>query len=620
MDCLLLHVPKFSNVYAPLGEFMNITYMPMGMPALSNWLNRHGWQTEMIHLGVEWIVDPEHAAVAEICDMDVPMIGMPLYWHYQTFDVLDVAERIKARRPDVFLFLGGVTAGYYAKEILRGYPFVDAIIVGDGELAAVELAEAVHGRRELADVANLVHRDSEGGIVTNKRKIASDQVLMDALDFGDLSTLRHHEVYISSFGFPFAYPKQFSQERNDTTQKLGRRSFFPLFTGRGCAWECTFCGGNRNTLRELMGTAKLRFRDYKRVVDDVEIAVEQGYQTMALCFDPVPQHDDYYVEMFREIRRRKLAVDYYFECWGLPTRRFLREWVETFGLGNEDSYLALSPDAGNEEVRRRNKQPFYTDAQFFESMDDLQEFGITADIFFTIALPYETVETALDSQRMARRIRNEYTVQKRVMTWERPTRAGQPAIRPAGIVQHGNRPPQRPGLLQRPRRCRRRHLLRARLQDPRLLRRRTRSRLDQGFRGLHPVPEVHGILLPGRRPHEALGSGRRPPLVPFATAGDRRHGGARPRSARDLREVHLRTRHQGPGRRVSFDAAPLCLSPHAPRRCWSTTRCARASRCPASPSMPTCATASSATWPPPGSTWWTSACPPARSSGSKSRP
>ena len=426
MDCLLLHVPKFSSVYAPLGEFMNINYLPMGLPAIADRLNRQGWQTQIIHLGVEWIVDPQHAAVAEICDMDVPMIGMSLYWHYQTFDVLDVAERIKARRPEVHLFLGGITAGYYAADILERYPFVDSVVRGDGEIAAVELVEAVHGRREIDDVANLIHRDRDGRVVTNKRRVASDQRTIDELNFGDLSSLRNHKVYIDRFGFPFAYPKQFSHGRNDETQKLGKRSFFPLFTGRGCAWECTFCGGNRVVLRDEMATAKLRFRDRGRVLDDVEMAMDQGYQTMALCFDPTPQRDDYYVEMFREIRRRKLRVDYYFECWGLPTRRFLREWVETFGHGNEHSYLALSPDGGNEEVRRRNKQPFYTDEEFFSSMDDLEEFGVTADIFFTTALPFETVHTALDTQRMIRRIRNEYTIHKRVMTWSVQLEPGSP--------------------------------------------------------------------------------------------------------------------------------------------------------------------------------------------------
>ncbi|MFT4570922.1 MAG: radical SAM superfamily enzyme YgiQ (UPF0313 family) [Hyphomicrobiaceae bacterium] len=426
MDCLLLHVPKFSSVYAPLGEFMNITYMPMGLPAIANWLERNGVSTEIIHLGVEWIKDPKHSTVEEISNMDVSLIGMALYWHYQTFDVLDVAERIKAAKPEAFIFLGGITAAYFARDILAEYPFVDAVIVGDGEISAVELAEAHAGKREMSDVANLVYRRADGEIISNTRRVASDQDMIDQLTFGDLSMVRNADIYVDRFGFPLAYPKQFSAGRNDATQKLGKRSFFPLFTGRGCAWECTFCGGNRAVLGDLTATAKLRFRNYSRVVDDIELALGHGYRTMALCFDPTPDRDDYYVDMFREIRRRKLDVDFYFECWGLPTRRFLTEWVETFGHNNEHSYLALSPDAGNEEVRRKNKQPFYTDEEFFKSMDDLEEFGITADIFFTTALPYENVHTALDANKMIRRIRDNYTISKRIMIWSVQLEPGSP--------------------------------------------------------------------------------------------------------------------------------------------------------------------------------------------------
>lgn len=425
MDCLLLHIPKFSSTYLPLGEFLNITYMPMGLPALANRLNREGFETEILHLGVEWIRDPAWSAVDEAAASDAPMIGADLYWHYQTFDVLDVAERIKARRPDVFFFLGGTTAGYFAVDILKRYPFIDAVVRGDGEIAIVELAEAIRGKRAMADVANLVWRDADGRVVQNTKSAFSDQAMLDSLVFGDLSALRNREIYVESFGFPLAYPKQFDHERNRVTQRMGR-SFFPLFVGRGCAWECTFCGGNRKTLRELNGHPTMRFRSVDRVVDDIELALGHGYRTMALCFDPTPQKDDYYVSMFQEIRRRKLEVDFYFECWGLPTQRFLEEWNLTFGRGNTDSYLALSPDAGDEAVRRRNKQPFYTDAEFWAAMDMCEEMGVTADVFFTIALPGETIETARKTKAMIERIEQSYSITRRVMVWSVQLEPGSP--------------------------------------------------------------------------------------------------------------------------------------------------------------------------------------------------
>lgn len=426
MHCILLHIPKFSSVYLPLGEFMNITYMPMGLPALANRLTEFGYPTDIVHFGVEWIVDREHALLPELAQTDAQMVGADLYWHYQTYDVLDVLKRLKQARPDLFVFLGGTTASYFGDKLLAAYPFVDAVVRGDGEIAVVELAEARSGKRRMDEVANLIWRDPDGHIVTNARVAVSDQGMLDSLDFGSLDRVRNVQVYVDNFGFPLAYPKQFSRQRNAATQRMAARSFFPLFVGRGCAWECSFCGGNRKTLREIMQTARLRFRDVRRVVDDVERAMEHGYKTMALCFDPTPQKDDYYVAMFEEIRRRRLAVDFYFECWGLPTPRFLAEWQKTFGVGNPHSYLALSPDAGNEAVRKLNKQPYYSNAEFFDTMDRMQAMGISADIFFTIALPGETIKTVQDTRQMADYIRSTYSVHKRVMTWSVQLEPGSP--------------------------------------------------------------------------------------------------------------------------------------------------------------------------------------------------
>ena len=36
LDRLFIHTPKADNHYLPLGDFFNITYMPMGLVALAN--------------------------------------------------------------------------------------------------------------------------------------------------------------------------------------------------------------------------------------------------------------------------------------------------------------------------------------------------------------------------------------------------------------------------------------------------------------------------------------------------------------------------------------------------------------------------------------------------------
>lgn len=419
LDCLLVHTPKADNHYLPFGDFFNITYMPMGMPALAQIMQSRGQTVELVHLGVEWLVDPSFSIANDTDGRQIRAIGLSLYWHYQSYDTIEVARALKAAHPEAYVFLGGLTAGYFASEIIEKFPFVDAVLRGHAEGSAAMLVETLEQGGDLGRIPGLVHRVS--GAVHDNDKAPGPKghagfafPALDELVYGDLSMMRHPDVYASQFGFPLAYGREFSRQENLSMLSMSR-SFFPLFVGRGCPWMCTFCGGNRDTLRRVNGTSKLAWRSPQVVVEDVRRARDHGYQTMALCFDPTPTRDDYYVELFQRVAAEKLGVDFYFECWGLPTPRFIREFRRAFP--SPESYIAVSPDSGNQAVRKRNKQPFYTDDDLFKTLNLFDEHELSFDVFYTIALPGEVLETARDTQRQINHIAATYKHTRRLMTW-----------------------------------------------------------------------------------------------------------------------------------------------------------------------------------------------------------
>ncbi len=434
LDCLLIHTPKAHNHYLPFGDFMNICYMPMGLPAIAEWLRRHERSVEIIHLGVEWIRDHDYDVVSDFDGASLRAIGLTLYWHYQSYDAVEVARAMARSHPEAFVFLGGVTAAYFAREILETYPEIDAIIPGHGEQPTLALVEALREGGDLGQVPNLVWRDGDGVIVDNRLAKVSyfgRGPAIDQLVFGDLSVLRNADVYASTFGFPLAYSLEYSASENRRRLNMGR-PFFPLFTGRGCPWLCSFCGGNRDTLKRVNGHGGVAWRDPARVVDDVRLAMSHGYQTMSLCFDPTPMKDDYYVELFRQIREAKLEVDFYFECWGLPTERFVRDFRRTFP--SPESYVALSPDTGHEGVRRANKQPFYTNEELTDSLALLREHRVSADVFYTVALPGERLPEARQTRRQMRELPERFDNVRRCMVWSVQFEPGSPQFeRPAEL-------------------------------------------------------------------------------------------------------------------------------------------------------------------------------------------
>ena len=434
LDCLFVHAPKADAHYLPIGDFFNITYMPMGLMALANELRRRQLRTEVVHLGVEWLVEPTFNVVRAFDGQRIRAIGLPLYWHYQSFDVIEVARALKVAHPEAFVFLGGLTAGYFARELLERYAFLDGVVRGHAEGSCPRLIEELGAAEpDLGLVHGLVYRSPDGRVVdttgTTRAHAATPVPPLDDLVFGDLTALRHADVYASQFGFPLAYGREWSRTDNRASLSMGR-AFYPLFIGRGCAWTCTFCGGNRDTLRQVNSTSKLQWRSPAAVVEDIRRAMDFGYRTMAVCFDPTPDKDTYWLDLFERIETARLGCDLYFECWGLPTERFVQRFRRTFP--SPESYLAISPDAGDEAVRKVNKQPFYTDRALFQSLDVLRQNDVSADVFYTIALPTETVHTARATQRQIDHSAATYPNARRLMTWSVQLEPGSPQFeRPA---------------------------------------------------------------------------------------------------------------------------------------------------------------------------------------------
>ncbi len=423
LDCLFVHVPKFSSEYLPLGEFINITYMPMGLLALAELLQRRGLRSEIVHLGVEWLNDPGYKIAEELESRHVRMVAFPLYWHYQAYDTIEVARAVKAASPDTFVVFGGLTASYFADEILRDFGFVDAVLQGHAEGSLPVLAgELATDAPDLARVPYLHYRVGES-LHTSPKTFHASQESLDELVFADFSLLRHAEVYIANFGFPLALSKEYRPEEHREHGTMGR-TFFPLCVGRGCPTSCTYCAGNRDNLRFCNGRNTILWRDPERVIEDIRRAKDAGYRTMSLCFDPSPRRPDYYLDLFARIRKAKLGVDFYFENWGLPTPEFLQSFAETFEAPH--SYMAYSPDTGSDAVRKLNKGFYYTTEELRESIRQAEGRGVQLDVFFSIALPGENAVEALKTRDLITEIREGYGNIRRLMTWSVQLEPGSP--------------------------------------------------------------------------------------------------------------------------------------------------------------------------------------------------
>jgi radical SAM superfamily enzyme YgiQ (UPF0313 family) len=212
MDCLFVHSPKFNNYYRPLGEYTFINYMPMGVLALADLISREGYETEVVHLGVEWIEDRAFSLIDYIARKKPRIVAFPLHWHPQSYDVVEQARRVKEAFPEVFVILGGLTASFYHREIIERFSWVDAVIRGDGEIPLLRLTETISKGGSLDQVPNLTWR--QGGVLReNPLAYCASQTMIDELCFTNFALLKNHRTYIDWVLMPF-FVKGFSKERN----------------------------------------------------------------------------------------------------------------------------------------------------------------------------------------------------------------------------------------------------------------------------------------------------------------------------------------------------------------------------------------------------------------------
>ncbi len=153
----------------------------------------------------------------------------------QTIASVSLAREIRSAAPDTLIVMGGYALQPpVGPQLLRCFPFVDAILFGEGEDTIVSLAEASLDRSRLAAIPGLTYRD-KGGDLHESAPVARPLDLNDSPApnydhfFADLARLwRDHQVRI-------------------TTQVL------PVESSRGCWWgevsHCIFCGIDDETMR-----------------------------------------------------------------------------------------------------------------------------------------------------------------------------------------------------------------------------------------------------------------------------------------------------------------------------------------------------------------------------------
>jgi ribosomal peptide maturation radical SAM protein 1 len=226
----------------------------------------------------------------ELLGLEPRVVGFTSSFH-QHVPSLALARRLKQARPDCVIVMGGANCeGPMGAETARQFPFVDAVVSGEGDLVFPELVgRALEGRTLEGLPGVFTARNAALALATGARTTAALVQDMDALPVPDFSD----------------YFEQFGRSRYAAAWQPGL--FFE--SSRGCWWgermHCTFCGLNGGTMSYRSKSAARAVAELTALVErhpDCDIQVTDNILDLAYFKDFVPL-----------LAQRKLGVDLFYE-------------------------------------------------------------------------------------------------------------------------------------------------------------------------------------------------------------------------------------------------------------------------------------------------------------------
>ncbi len=309
---------------------------PLGLELLAQAARQAGHEVQLIDLQVESSRD--YFNILESWKPDA--VGFSLNYLANVPEVIDLVRATRTRLPGSFLFVGGHSASFVARDLLvHSEGALDCVLKGEGEASIVPLLEtAQNDRTAVLRVPGTVTPEGDGPppiFVKN---------LDDLRPARDL--LRHRNKYFIGVLDPCA----------------------SIEFARGCPWDCSFCSAWTFYGR------RYRTVSPEKVVEDLEGIHEPG---IFIVDDVAFIQEKHGFEIGEAVLKRKIRKEYYLETRGdvlLRNKELFRFW-KSLGM----KYMFLGVEAIDEEGLKLHRKRISL-GKNFEALAFARSLGITVAI------------------------------------------------------------------------------------------------------------------------------------------------------------------------------------------------------------------------------------------------
>lgn len=336
---------RLTLVQPPQGTRFGFTKIlmvePLGLECVSAALKLHDHDVHLIDLRL----DGRDVLRQHLVSWRPGAVGISCGFTTDVYTSLRTARFVKDVLPETVVFMGGHHASLIPGDFLFPGSPVDAVVIGEGEWSAMELADALERGDDPGGVPGvLTPATRHNGF--ERRTPAND---LDELPLPDRPlTRRYRKRYHHGFAVPSACVE----------------------TTRGCPFDCNFCS------IWVFYQRRARRRSAERIVEDLRQVRALGENHVFFTDDIAFLQREAYEQLGEEITRAGLKLHYSCETRADLVVKYKDLFKTWKALGMNTIFLGIEKvdDAGLDAVRKRTKGGAMTNVQAIEL---LKEYGIT---------------------------------------------------------------------------------------------------------------------------------------------------------------------------------------------------------------------------------------------------
>lgn len=386
-DLILLHAPSVFDFrdrddilfsYLSDSDSVNVTSIyemyPLGFFSMKKRLEREGFSVPIVNIASLMLMYPRLDVERLVSRMEAPVFGFDLHWMPQCHGAIELAKLVKKIHPDALTIFGGISATYFAAELIE-YPSVDLVLRGYDTLEPLtSLIESIsRGMRDFSSIPNLLYKDGQG---------VRDNT------FSHRPTASYNDEAVDWTYF-----------RDASTKGVMSKMIMTL-PNTGCAMDCPWCGGSRYTYRETMGVRKtLINKDNSLLIDELrsmgEAARESSIYALQ-CYSETNVRMHEYLDTVKEMQYKSVFV----EQFRLTPQSLLEKMADA-----TQTYIMLSPQSHDMEVSRLAGRGNFTMEEMEEWIVRALDTGIAGVmVWFFIGMPKQTPQSVAQTVDYAARL------------------------------------------------------------------------------------------------------------------------------------------------------------------------------------------------------------------------